>query len=180
MKEILLFTVPHSGTHTMHYLFNALCGVRVWWLHYERQNINFFDQLLDSDWEEGRFVHVQTCRSAYSLEESFRRRNNGSESNFPYLHDCLDKKREYFGPLADKFGEPHMIHIEATPAMKSEQAESVFAELDVLPSHEATQFMHIDNWPRINAGVNDNHELRKAAKTSILSSHVTKLLEELY
>jgi hypothetical protein len=35
MKKILLQTMPHTGTHTMHYLFNVLGGIDVIWHHWE-------------------------------------------------------------------------------------------------------------------------------------------------
>ena len=174
MKEIILFTIPHSGTHTIHYLFKELCGINVWWSHFEEPK--FLDELLDS--EHDGFVHVQTYRPEESLLRSYasRRGEAYAGKQVAHLTKCLEIREEYRKVLSRRFGSPHMLFIEESNAFKTKQAEGIFAALGAEPTEAAKDYML--SWPKINSHQTKGNDAKKdSVKQSIRKYHIRQLKE---
>jgi len=175
MREIILTTVPHTGTHTMHYLFGELGGIPVWWCHFEKASLNLLNALIrhdEFDWNE--FVHVQTFRSDESTRESFERRRAGKKIETDYFDKC----NQIRDGLTIKMLKPIVINIEAPIAQKTEEAMKVFKRVGIEPSPEAIEFMK--TWPKVNSYEDPFEGGRKdAVQKQLRPRYISELIETL-
>lgn len=176
-KELILLTVPHTGTHTMHYLFSVLAGVKVWWSHFEEKDRETIEWLKNIDWSN--YVFATTYRTTESTVQSYMRRHPEAPQ-LDYLRDCLNMRcafqRQF--PMAGE------LPIEAHSSVKTAVAMDIFMALNQYPNDEALSYMN--NWKAVNSwvgkhdhkGLKDEEE-RIAVTDSISRGHLRKLKEEM-
>lgn len=176
-KELILLTVPHTGTHTMHYLFSVLAGVKVWWSHFEEQDRETIEWLWNIDWDN--YVFVTTHRTTESATQSYMRRQP-ENPQLDYLRECLNMKAEMLRKLPIVAELP----IEAHSSVKTAVAMDIFMALNQYPNDEALSYMN--NWKAVNSWVDEHdhkglkdEEERIAVTDSISRGHLRKLKEEI-
>ena len=140
MKKILLQTMPHSGTHTMHYLFNVLGGIEVVWHHWEPNAELDIEYVKNMDWED--FVFVRTYRSPASLFESYASRD--PEGGSKYFYKCV----EMFAKHNLAFPVPIGIEIEGPNIHKTKWVLEVFRRCEVVPPEVVLDYM--ETWKKTN------------------------------
>lgn len=140
MKQIIIQTIPHTGTHTLMYLLTVLGKLPTWWHHWNKNCIQAMEFLLEQD-DLSNMVFVRTFRDEQSTEDSYRRRDGDRGSEQYKLHEKLWEK--YF-PL---FPCGITIPIEANNAVKTRAIMSVFKaiETDVPPA----VLEYMKTWPKL-------------------------------
>ena len=164
MKKILLQTMPHTGTHTMHYLFNVLGGIEVVWHHWEDNCSDDIKIAKGLDWED--FVFVRTYRNPVYTLESYKRRAISEEAGEQYFYDCLKVFASHNHIFPISIG----IKIDAPPIHKTKWALEVFRRCEVEPPEAALDYMK--SWERINSQHDEDNRVTKAIKQSIHKGRV--------
>lgn len=85
--------MPHTGTHTMHYLFNVLGGIEVWWHHWEKSCLQDIDIAMHINWKD--FVFVRTHREALETARSYEKRAVSIEAGTKYYNECVGVFAQY-------------------------------------------------------------------------------------
>ena len=164
MKAILLQTLPHTGTHTMHYLFCILGGIQVVWHHWEpglHEDIEI--ALNELNWDD--YVFVRTYRNPEATLESYQRRSPRKQSGTEYFDDCVATYDQY----AHKFPVPVSIHIDGPKIDKTNKALEVFRRCGVEPTAGALEYMK--SWKRIGSQY-DTEQPSREIKESIHKGRV--------
>jgi hypothetical protein len=163
MKKILLQTMPHTGTHTMHYLFNVLGGIDVIWHHWEHNCLEDIVIAKNLDWSD--LVLVRTHRDSLETLESCEGRATSREAGQEYYENC----REIFYQNRRSFPRPIIIEI-GNKERATAAALDVFRACEVEPSEEALDYMK--SWKRIGSQ-HDKEAPSKAIKQSINRGRVS-------
>lgn len=164
MKAILLQTMPHTGTHTMHYLFNVLGGIQVVWHHWEAGLYEDIEIALNElNWDD--YVFVRTYRDPPATLESYKSRAISDEAGLEYYDSCVDTYAKY----AHRFPMPIGIHIDGPRDQKTGAALEVFRRCGVEPSEAALEYMK--SWKRIGSQ-HDSEAPSRAIKESIHKGRV--------
>ncbi len=147
-KTMWLNTVPHSGTHTMLYLFSQLGGIEVLWDHFEarRKGPERGDWMVRIGKEKrDEIIFVQTYRSYPSLVKSFTQRTQTPEIAVGHLHDNLEMRDHM---MDEDYPVDFIFPIEAANESKTIIALRIFEACGVTPPPEAIRFMK--TWPKLN------------------------------
>ena len=163
MKKILLQTMPHSGTHTMIYLFHILGGIEVVWHHWEKNCLEDIEIAKNMDWKD--FVFVRTYRNPVDTLDSYKTRLPDPQTGALYFMDCC----EVFTEHNLDFPVPIGIEIDGTNADKTRHALEVFRRCEVEPSEAALDYMK--SWKRI-ASQHDDDKPERALKLAIHKGRV--------
>ena len=162
MKKILLQTMPHTGTHTMHYLFNVLGGIEVVWHHWEKNCIKDIEIVMGMDWKD--FVFVRTYRDPIETLRSYEKRAVSIEAGTAYYNECVNVFATYrHGRLVRRFPRPIILELGNKKQMTS-AAKEVFSKCGVPVPEAAEDYMK--SWERI-ASQHDEEAPSKAIKQSI-------------
>jgi hypothetical protein len=158
MKKLLLFTIPHTGTNTMHYLFGVLGKVEVYWCHFHAPSANKLRDLFRLE-DPGDAVYMMTERDDENLRDSWKRRKRKGfkEEGVQAAFTMRDK----YKPLLVERG-CFIMPIEGTTLERSLVALSVMDELGIEPKKPFLKF--IETWPYFNAHATSNIENFKVAK----------------
>lgn len=156
--------MPHTGTHTMMYLFQILGGIEVVWHHWEPSAHKDIVLLAGMDWED--FVFVRTYRDPIETLASYESRGETPEKGREYFHKCA---RVYAANFI-RYPIPVAIQIDANNATKTRMAMEVFRRCGVEPSEEALDYMK--SWKRI-ASQHDDEKPSKAIKSAIHKGRVS-------
>ena len=164
MKKILLQTMPHTGTHCMHYLFAVLGGIEVIWHHWEKSCLEDIKILKGIDWDD--FVFVRTYRNPVATLESYKGRAADEATGEAYYSECVNVCAQNML----QFPVPIAIEIDGDIATKTRNALEVFRRCGVVPPEEALEYMK--TWEKI--GSQHNMKLpSKAIKQSIHKGRVS-------
>ena len=145
MKTMWLNTVPHSGTHTLLYLFSQLGGIDVLWDHFEarRKGAERATWMVKHGKEQRKdIVFVQAFRTYPSLLASYLKRQPVPNS---VLQDNLRMQQMM---IEDGYPVDFIFPIEAANESKTRMALRIFKACGVTPPHEAMRFMK--TWPKLN------------------------------
>lgn len=164
MKKILLQTMPHTGTHTMHYLFGVLGGIDVWWHHWEKNCLEDIELAKGLDF--GEFVFVRTYRNPVDTLDSYKTRATDPQAGALYFTECC----EVFTEHNKDFPVAIAIKIDGTNAEKTRHALEVFRRCGVDDPPEAA-LEYMKTWKRI-ASVHDDEKPMKAIKQSISKGRI--------
>ena len=155
--KILLQTMPHTGTHTMHYLFNVLGGIEVVWHHWEKSCLKDIEIAMNMDWED--FLFVRTHRETLETVRSYESRAVSIEAGTEYYNECVG----IFAQYRRRFPRPIIMEIGNNRQMTS-AAKEIFFRCGVVPSQEALDYMK--TWKRIGSQ-HDEERPSRAIKQSI-------------
>lgn len=95
MREVTAVTVPHTGTHTLIYLFGFYGHLPLSWGHFEEQNLKPIQKIMTRD----DHLFITTDRTEEQVAESFRRRHEPDSAESPnrhYYERCLEIRRTYW------------------------------------------------------------------------------------
>ena len=129
-KEIILTTLPHTGTHALIYLFDVLGGVKVHWCHFAEGSEGALDWVQAQSNHE--YVFVRTYRSTASLKASHDIREARK-----YHDSCLEVYNKYDEQVPYDFRFP----IEDDANIKTGYALEIFYACGVGVSYEALRYM---------------------------------------
>lgn len=169
-KEIVLLTIPHTGTYTLFYLFHMLGGIPTWWGHFERHNSDAVRRVVDVINDESRFVHVQSWRDEADTRKSHAQR--AEDGGRVFLQGCYDTRLKYVGKLPP----PIIVPIGYDALTMTTAAEAVFEACGVEPTPEAREFMR--TWPAINDFAGENQVTKKVVRERLPDRHIGQLAKE--
>lgn len=164
MKKILLQTMPHTGTHTMHYLFNVLGNIPVIWHHWETGCLKDIEIVAGMDWKD--LLFVRTYRNPEDTLESYKGRALTPEAGEEYFYECA----RICAHNQLRFPVPVAIQIDADNATKTRMAMEVFRRCGVEVPKAALDYMK--SWKRIGSR-HDEEQPDKAIKSSIHKGRVS-------
>ena len=163
MKKILLQTMPHTGTHTMRYLFNVLGGIEVVWHHWEKNCLDDIKLLQGMDWDD--FVWVRTHRETLETVRSYEKRAVSIEAGTKYYNECVG----VFAQYRRRFPRPIIFELGNKRQMTT-AAHEVFRRCEVEPPEAALDYMK--SWERISSQHDEDNRVTKAIKQSIHKGRV--------
>lgn len=164
MKKILLQTMPHTGTHTVHYLFGVLGGIEVVWHHWEKNCIPDIEIAMGLNWDD--FVFVRTHRDALETLKSYQGRAVNDLAGAQYYVDCC----EVFQKYSRHFPTAPIIMDLSNKVQMTFAANKIFFRCGVIPPQEAIEYMK--TWKRIGSQ-HDEEPPAKAIKQSIHKGKVS-------
>lgn len=165
MKKILLQTMPHTGTHMMHYLFNVLGGIPVIWHHWEDNGSDDIEIAKALDWKD--FVFVRTHRPTRETIDSYLERDCiGGEQ---YYEECW----EVFTQYRRCFPRPVVLELGDNEQMTTAAME-IFRRCIVIPPRPAIKYMK--TWDKIAShnGEPPNAAIKKSIHDGRMEAWHTK------
>ncbi len=144
MKPILLQTMPHTGTHTVQYLFNLLGGIPTYYHHYSDWK-SIDDFLMAIDGIRNRFVVVHTFRIPEEVLESYKKREASAGKVTSVAAALLAAQQNVAADWQAEFREAIMLPLVGQPDLQADVARLIFKDCGADVPDSAKLFL--ETWP---------------------------------
>lgn len=178
-KEVILLSIPHSGTHTWFKLL-SLAGLPVWWGHFEETGKVYLDRLLSLNLDD--YVLVATSRDPETIVQSHLRRilegtnppgpRAAEEQVRRTVSQCQQLQHQFTHNL-----DFITAKTDGSQALRIAALNTILqrAKSDILVSEIVLDF--ITEWPKLNEWKGDREPVH-AIKQTMGERHINQLYKE--